>query len=313
MNPESTMYDLAIIGGGPGGVSGGIYAARKRLKTIFLTDSWGGQSTVSDEIQNWVGTIAISGQKLADDLKAHLEHYAGDVLTISENTRVDSVEKTNGGFSIKSGKNTFNAKTILISTGSHRRKLDIPGAKEFENRGITYCATCDAPLFGDMDVVVIGGGNAAFESAIQLTAYAKSVTLLNRSEDFRADSVTVEKASKNPRFRAIRNAVPKEIKGEKFVSSIVYTDKETGQDIELPASGIFVEIGLLPSTEAFEKVVELNQFKQIIVDPRTQQTKTPGIWAAGDCTDGYYHQNNIAAGDAIKALEDIYIYLHKNS
>ncbi|MFA6094514.1 MAG: FAD-dependent oxidoreductase [Candidatus Paceibacterota bacterium] len=313
MNLESIQYDLAIIGGGPGGVSGGIYAARKRLKTVFITESWGGQSTVSDEIQNWVGTIAISGQKLADDLKAHLKHYAGESLSIQDNTRVKSVEKIEGGFSIQTNKNTFTAKTILITTGSHRRKLDILGAKEFENRGITYCATCDAPLFGDMDVVVIGGGNAAFESAIQLTAYAKSVTLLNRGEDFRADSVTVEKALKNPRFRAILNAVPKEIKGEKFVSSIIYTNKETDQDIELPVSGVFVEIGLLPSTDAFEKIVELNQFKQIITDPRTQQTKTQGIWAAGDCTDGYYHQNNIAAGDAVKALEDIYIYLHKNS
>jgi thioredoxin reductase len=202
----------------------------------------------------------------------------------------------------------FETKTVLITTGSKRRKLEVPGAEEFDNKGLTYCATCDGPLFADQDVVVVGGGNAAFESAAQLAAYCKSVTIVNRSDIFRADEVTVEKVLSKPNVKAIKNAIPYEVKGDKFVSSFSYKNGE--EIVVLPVTGIFVEIGLLPSTDFVKDIVELDPIGKIIVDPRTQESKTPGIWAAGDCTDGLYHQNNIAAGDAVKALEDIYNHLH---
>lgn len=305
------MFDLIIIGGGPGGVAAGVYASRKRLKTFFATKEWGGQSVVSSEIQNWIGTIAIPGADLAKDLEAHLRAYAGDVVTIKDGVLVTHVEKTSSGFSVTldSG-DIIEAKALLITTGSTRRTLDIPGAAQFEHKGVTYCASCDGPMFAGQDVVVIGGGNAAFETAAQLLAYAKSVTLLNRSDEFRADPVTVERVLAHPNMHAIKNAEPTEVMGEKFVSGIKYKDAVSGESKEVSAGGIFVEIGLIPTTSYLGDIVELDEMKRIKIDPWTQQTSTPGIWAAGDCTNIKYHQNNISTGDAVRALEDIYVHLH---
>ena len=167
-----------------------------------------------------------------------------------------------------------------------------------------------APLC--VDVAVIGGGNAAFESAAQLLAYCKSVTLLNRSDEFRADPVTVKKVLSNPKMHAIRGAIPMEVKGGKFVTSLIYKEKDAGDSApskELAVTGIFVEIGSIPATAFAKDIVTVDTFGRIVVDPKTQATSVEGIWAAGDGTDGLYHQNNIAAGDAVKAIEDIYIWL----
>ncbi|MBX4198460.1 FAD-dependent oxidoreductase [Candidatus Parcubacteria bacterium] len=306
-------YDLAIIGAGPAGTAAGVYAARKRLKTLLITKDFENQSAVSGNIQNWIGTISISGPELAKSFKAHLDAYKDDVLDLKEGYWVTSIKKEGDEFVIeteKSGaKEEFRAKTILLTVGSVRRKLEVPGAAEFDNKGLTYCATCDGPLFADQDVAVIGGGNAAFETALQLLAYCKSVTLLTRGETFRADPITVEKTHQNPKFKAITNAEIKEVKGQKFVNGLVYTDKKSSEMVTLPVTGIFVEIGLIPNTDFTKGMVELNSHGHIKVDPRTQRTSVDGIWAAGDASDGLYHQNNIAAGDAVKALEDIYMYL----
>ncbi len=310
-------YDLIIVGGGPAGVAAGVYASRKQLRTLFITENFEGQSSVSEGIENWIGTIKISGMDLAKSLENHLKAYAGNIVDIQTGVRVSGITKDSAtGIFKTTAKNfegtetVFEGKTVLITTGSQRRKLDIPGADTFEHKGLTYCATCDGPIFAGQDVVVIGGGNAAFESAAQLAAYCKSVTLLNRSDSFRADPITVEKVGAKENVKIIKNAVQKEVKGGSFVSGLVYTDLTTNEDKELAVSGIFVEIGLLPNTSFAKDIVELDSYGKIIVDPRTQKTKTPGIWAAGDCTDGLYHQNNIAAGDAVKALEDIYVTLN---
>ena len=304
------LYDLAIIGGGPAGVAAGVYAARKRLKTILITESFGGQSIESSGVENWIGTKNIPGPDFGKMLEDHLRSYAGDIVDIKLRERVIEVSKDGEGFVIKTEHNSYKSKTVLVATGSTRRKLDIPGSKEFENKGITYCASCDGPLFAGQDVAVIGGGNAAFETAAQLLAYAKSVTLLIRSENIKADAVTVSKLSENPNFKIIKNAVPVEIKGDKFVSGIVYEDAGTKEKKELLVGGIFVEIGLIPTTDFVKNLIKLNKIGQIPVDPKTQMTEVSGVWAAGDSTDGLYHQNNIAAGDAVKALEDIYLHLH---
>ena len=185
----------------------------------------------------------------------------------------------------------------------------MPGAKEYEHKGLTYCATCDGPLYADQDVAVVGGGNAGFESAAQLMAYCRSVTLLSRSE-FKADPGTVEAVSKNPKVKIVKNAIPKEVKGDKFVTSFTYTDAASNQDVVLPVTGIFVEIGSLPNSEFIKDLVQLNKYNNIPVDAKNQRTPMDGVWAAGDVTDGLYHQNNIAAGDAVKAIEDIYYYLN---
>ncbi len=304
------MYDLAIIGGGPGGSAAAVYAARKLMKTVLVTDSFGGQSIVSAEIQNWIGTEKISGEELAKTLEKHVRAYAGDVVDIRKGELISKIAGHDGHFALETNKgNSFEARTILVTSGGNRKKLEVPGAATFENRGISYCASCDGPLFGGQDVVVVGGGNAGFETAAQLLAYAKSVTLLQRSPQFTADPVTVEHVLAHPNMRGIVNATTLEITGEKFVKGLRYKNTETGEEEILPASGIFVEIGMVASTGFIEGLVDVDQYKRIIVDPRTQQTSMEGIWAAGDCTNGPYHQNNIAAGDAVKALEDIYVYL----
>ncbi len=307
------IYDLIIIGGGPAGVSAGVYASRKRLNTLFITSEWGGQSIVSEKIYNWIGTPTISGSELADNLKKHVvaNTGVGQTLEIKEGEKATIIEKTETSFKVKIESGTeFETKTILIATGSGRRKLEAKNADQLEHKGLTYCASCDGPLFSDMDVVVVGGGNAGFESASQLLAYCKSVTLLHRSDSFRADEVTVEKVLSNSKMKAIKNVEILEIKGDKFVEGIIYKDKTTGVETELKVSGIFVEIGQIPNTDFAKNVVALNDYGQVKIDPMTQKTETKGIWAAGDCTNVLYHQNNIASGDAVRALEDIYLYLH---
>lgn len=304
------MYDLVIIGGGPAGVAAGVYASRKRLKTVFITADFNSQSVVSENIQNWIGTISIPGPQLAENLKNHLLSYAENVVTLREGEWVKNVERDGEYFKVITDKNTYDTKTVLVASGSTRRKLEVPGAETFDNKGLTYCASCDGPLFDGKDVVVVGGGNASFETAAQLLAYSKSVTLLNRSDTLKADPVTVEKVLAHPNMRAILNANPREVKGDKFVNAIVYEDVVTKEIHELSVAGIFVEIGLIPSTGFVKDLIAINKYNQIVVDPKTQRASVVGIWAAGDCTDGLYHQNNIAAGDAVKALEDIYLYLH---
>lgn len=304
------MYDLAIIGGGPAGVAAGVYASRKRLKTLFITKDWNSQSTVSEGIENWIGTVKISGPDFAKALETHLRAYAGDIVDIKVGEWVTKVSGTDGNFTVESDKGAYKAKTVLVATGSARRRLDIPGADQFEHKGVTYCASCDGPIFAGQDAVVVGGGNAAFESAAQLLAYCTSVTLLNRSDEFRADPSTIAKVLAHPNMRAIKNAVPTEVKGSKFVTGISYKDAKTGEIKDISASGIFVEIGSLPATGFVAGLVDMDATNHIKVNPLTQATSVNGIWAAGDSTDGLYHQNNIAAGDAVKALEDIYLHLH---
>ena len=305
------MHDLVIIGGGPGGTAAGVYAARKLLNTVLIAEEFGGQSTVSDDIQNWIGTPSISGQKLAESFKTHLEKYKSDIFKIHIGEKVLSIKKENSTFVVSTGTQSFQTKSVLIATGSSRKKLTIPGASEFENKGLTYCASCDGPLFSGQDVAVIGGGNAAFESAAQLLAYCKTVTMINRSDKFRADEITVEKVLANSNVKSLINTELVEVKGDKFVSGLAVKNKISGEVTELPVKGIFVEIGLIPATNYAEGVVEMNEIKQIKVDSKTQRTSIDGIWAAGDCTDGLYHQNNIAAGDAVKALEDLYQWLRR--
>ncbi|MCA9359468.1 FAD-dependent oxidoreductase [Candidatus Nomurabacteria bacterium] len=304
------MYDLIIIGGGPAGISAGVYASRKQLKTLFITKEWGGQSTVSTDIQNWIGTPSIAGNKLADDLKGHLEAYANEHVEIISGQVASKLNKIDGGYSVTlSDDSTHEGRAVLIASGSGRRRLDIPGAEEFEHKGVTYCASCDGPIFAGQDVAVIGGGNAGFETAAQLLAYAKSVTLLQRGDRFKADPVTVEKVLSHENMTGILNSETKEVMAGGFVNGLKYLDTETNEEKILPVTGIFVEIGMIPNTDFAEGIVEKDEYNRIKIDPWTQKTSAENIWAAGDCTNVKYHQNNISAGDGVRALEDIYIAL----
>ncbi|MDE2071135.1 MAG: FAD-dependent oxidoreductase [Patescibacteria group bacterium] len=303
------MYDLAIIGGGPAGTAAGVYAARKRLKTIFIAEAIGGQSIDSQDIQNWIGTTHIAGLELQSALEKHLKEYAGDVLEIKLGTRATKVSKIAGGFSVEAGQ-TYQARAVLVATGGVRRTLDIPGAREFENKGLTYCASCDGPLFSGQDVAVVGGGNAGFETAAQLLAYCKSVTLIHRGPTCtKADKATVDAVTAHPNMKVLTSSVPVEMRGGPFVKGLVVKNVDTGAQTELPVTGIFVEIGMVPATGLVTGLVQLDEWGRIKVDGKSQRTSAEGVWAAGDCTDELYHQNNIAAGDAVKALEDAYFWI----
>lgn len=314
-------YELVIIGGGPAGAAAAVYAARKRLKTLLLTAEWGGQSVVSENIYNWIGTTSIPGATLAENLKQHVlanatgaapEANGMESTLVTREDKVTGIAGSDGGFTVatESGK-SYETKTVLLAAGSNRRRLEVPGADRLEHKGLTYCASCDGPLFAGGDVVVVGGGNAGFETAAQLLAYCKHVTLLHRSPAFdKADEVTVDRVLSRPNMTAVTSVDIMEVKGEKFVEAIVYKDQKSGAITELPVSGVFVEVGQIPNTAFAKDVVTLDKLGRVPIDPRTQRTETPGIWAAGDCTDVLYHQNNIAAGDAVRALEDIYLAIH---
>ncbi|HVB20284.1 MAG TPA: FAD-dependent oxidoreductase [Candidatus Paceibacterota bacterium] len=307
------MYDLIIIGGGPAGVAAAVYAARKRLRTILIAEEIGGQSVVSEGIENWIGTSKIHGAELAKSFKAHLDAVKGDVVELALGKRVTTLAKIDGAFEATTKTSVkYQAKAVLIASGAGRRKLGILGSDMFENKGITYCASCDGPLFEGQDVAVIGGGNAGFETALQLLAYAKSVTLIHRHAEFKADPVTIEKARAHKNMRIIAHAEPTEITGDQFVTGLKYTDKDSDETKELAVSGIFVEAGVIPNTDFVASMVELDAVKRIKIDPRNQRASVDGMWAAGDCTDELYHQNNIAAGDGVKALEDIYLWIKKH-
>ena len=291
-------------------MAAGVYASRKQLKTLFVTKEWGGQSNVSPDIQNWIGSISISGDELAKQLREHLEAYADDIVEIREKTLVTKITKTNEEFEVTlSDDSAVSSAAVLVASGSSRKRLQAKNADEFEHKGLTYCATCDGPLFADQDVAVIGGGNAGFETAAQLLAYAKSVTLLHHAEQYKADPVTVKKVLGHKNMTGIQNADTTEIFGEQMVDGLKYKNLKTGEEHELKVKGIFVEIGMIPNTDFVSDLVELDEYNRIKIDPWTQQTNVPGIWAAGDCTNIRYHQNNISAGDAVRALEDIYVNL----
>lgn len=307
------MYELTIVGGGPAGAAAAVYAARKHLKTALITEEWGGQSAVSSDIQNWIGIPSISGTKLADALHAHVEYYKNNMVNIIAPARASGIELRDSSVIVNlASKPSVETRALLVASGARRRHLEIPGAAQYEQKGLTYCASCDGPLFEGKDVAVIGGGNAGFETALQLLAYCKSVTLLHRRESFKADAIIVNATLAHENMRAIANAEPTAIIGEQFVTGVRWKNTVSGEEKFLSVEGIFVEIGLLPNTEWLRTCVEMNDVGQIKVDPRRQRTSHPRIWAAGDCSDGLYHQNNIAAGDAIKALEDIYMTLRRS-
>ncbi len=297
------MYDLVIIGGGPAAVAAGVYAARKKMKTAVVADSFGGQSLVSADVQNWIGTPSISGIELAQNLEKHLRAQEG-IEILSD--FVTGVQKAENGFKIalKSGKG-LETKYVLATTGSRRKKLDVPGEKDFEGKGVAYCSICDAPLFKDKTVAVVGGGNAGLEAVIDLLPYAQKIYLLTRST-VKGDAVTLEKIRRHPNVELMENTVITEIKGDKFVSSARIKNQATGEEKELPLEGVFVEIGILPNSEFLKGLVNINERGEVTVDHRTEQSSQPGVWAAGDLTDVLYKQNNISAGDAVKAVLNIY-------
>ena len=307
------MYDLIIAGGGPAGVAAGIYASRKMLKGILITDLFGGQSVVAAEIQNFIGVKSISGFNLAKILKEHLQvastssAQAQKGIKIIEEDLVAKIEKAKDGFkaTTKKGK-IFKSRTVLIASGSRQRKLNIPGEKEFEGRGVFYCSTCDAPLMKGKIAAVIGGGNSGFEAALDLLPYASKIYLLTRTGVLKADPIVREKVRDSKKVKIITMTGAEEIFGEEFVQGLKYRDRRSGKAKEILLQGVFAAVGYQPNSEIVKNLVKLTKAGEIVVNPATQETSCRGIWAAGNVTDGLYRQINISIGDAIKAVLNIY-------
>lgn len=307
------IYDLIIIGGGPAGVAAGVYAARKKIKTLIITKEWGGESRFSPEIQNFIGIISISGIELAEKLKEHIKKYAGDSLEFDEGSLVVEVSKNNKVFGVVTDQEKkYNTKSIFVASGNKRKRLNIKGSDKFEHKGIVYCATCDAPLFKGKEVVVIGGGNCALQTALQLVNYASQVYILEYTDKFKGDIITQEKVFSNKKIIPIFSAEMKEIKGKDFVKSLIYIDRKEKKEKEIKVQGIFVEIGFVPNSEFLKDLVEKNKNNEIIINHKNNRTSMDGIWAGGDVTDQNYKQLGVAVGDGIRALEDIYLWLQSN-
>lgn len=304
------MYELVIIGGGPAGVAAGVYAARKKIKTALVAESFGGQSITSADIQNWIGTPSISGFELAQNLEKHLKSHEG--IDIFEGERVLGVEKADNGYALTtaSGKRLL-TKYVLLASGSRRRRLGVPGEDKYDGKGVVFCSTCDAPIFKGKTVAVVGGGNAGLEAVVDLFPYAEKIYLIVRSEGPKGDAVTLEKVKSDPRVTVIAQAETAEIYGEDFVTGMKYKDKTSGEIKDLKVGGVFVEIGAIPNSDPVKDLVTLDKRGEVIVNHKTEESSAPGIWAVGDVSDVLYKQNNISAGDAIKAVLNIYDRLVK--
>lgn len=314
------LYDLIIIGGGPAGSAAAVYAARKKLKTLLITESFGGQSIVSDDIQNWIGEKSISGYDLAKKLEDHVRSFP-DLVEIQLAEKVQKIKEITCqepgrvcDFEVQTeyGKN-YQGRAIILTAGARRRHLNVPGEDKFEGKGVAYCSTCDAPLFAGKRVAVVGGGNAGLEAAIDLFPYASKIYLLEYGEVLKGDQVTQEQVKNppagGPKVEIVLNAQTKEVLGDKFVTGLKYLDRESNQEKILELDGVFVEIGSVPNSEMAKEIINLDKYGQVIINSKTAETSYPGIFAAGDITDDPFKQNNISAGDAVKAALAAYNYL----
>jgi len=306
------MYDVIIIGGGPGGVAAGVYSVRKQMKTLFLTENFQSQSAVSASIENWIGTVTIPGFEFSQSLEKHLRAQEGiEIITGVKATKV--VEQDNHYIVTVSDGKQYETKTIIIATGGRHRHLDIPGEEKFIGKGVVFCSTCDAPFFRNKNVAVVGGGNAGLEAVEDLLPYASHITLMIRSEILKGDPITQKKVLASEKVSVLYNAVPQLILGETNVTGVVYTDKVTSEEKTLEVNGVFVEIGMVPNTEFVKGLIELNERGEIILDHRIKATSRAGIFATGDATDAPYKQNNISAGDGVVAALSAYDYIRKGN
>ncbi len=304
------VYNLIILGGGPAGIAAGIYAARKKLKTLLVAESFGGQSVVAAQINNFIGFKSISGIEIKNILEEHLSSYKEGV-DIKEGARVEKIEKKENGFVVSANGELFETKTILVALGSSYRKLNIPGEKEFGGRGVFYCSTCDAPLMKNKTAVVVGGGNSGFYAVLDLLPHASKIYVLEYGDAFRADPIYVDKAKMSGKVEFITMVKTLEIIGGSengFVSAIKYEDRQSKEIKEIKTDGVFVAIGYAPNSDIVKDLVKTNEWGKIIIDHQTQKTSLEGIWAAGDVTDVLYGQINVAIGDAIKAVLNINDY-----
>ncbi len=300
------VYDLIILGAGPAGLTAGLYAGRKKINAIILTEKIGGQS-LGYTIENYPGLMGIAGAELIDKTKKQVEKYG---ISIKDGAAIAAIERKNGNFLIKTENgDSFETKAVIVATGKMPKKLDIAGAKEFEGRGVSFCTTCDAPLFSGKSVAVIGGGNAALMSAMDLLPYAEKIYVLQHRERFAGDEIIQERLRKSQKAELIVNAEISEIKGKKFVEKIIYEDLFSKNKKELEVGGVFVNIGHIPNTAFVKNFLKLNEKGEIIIESETTETSVRGIFAAGDVANIPYKQYIIASGEGAKAVLSAYHYI----
>ncbi|MFH1594638.1 MAG: FAD-dependent oxidoreductase [Candidatus Omnitrophota bacterium] len=299
---DKNMYDLIIIGAGPAGITASVYAARKRMNFIVIAEFLGGQTALSGDIENYTGYQFITGPELAQKFEEHIKKYG---IGVRENERVIEVTKRGDEVSVKTEKGEYISRTAIIASGTRWRELGVPGEKEYKNRGVTYCVTCDGPLFSGKNVAVIGGGNSGLEAALQLIKIAKHVYLINIAPDLTGDAVLQEKVMGSDKASILNSTSVTEITGDKMAGAIKINSR--GKERSIPVEGIFVEIGLIPNSE-FVKGIEKNERNEIKVNSKNE-TDVPGIFAAGDVTDAPEKQIIVAAGEGSKAALSAFRYL----
>ena len=306
---DQGLYDTIIIGGGPAAAAAAVYAGRKKLKTLVITEKFGGQSIVSRSIENWIGELSVSGMGLSEKLKKHVLAQRGVGIREQESV-VKVAEGPNCTYEVKSDKGaSYWSRTLIIASGTRRRRLHIPGETKFDGKGVAFCSTCDAPFYDGLDVAVAGSGNSALETVVDLFPYARKIYLIIRSEKLKGDPVNQEKVTQSPKVKMIQSAEVEEILGNQSVTGLRYKERKTGERRELAVSGVFIEIGLIPNSEFIRPLIDTNEAGEIIVDRITGKTSKIGIFAAGDVTNDPFKQNNIAAGDGVRAALSAYDYI----
>lgn len=300
----SDIYDVVIVGAGPAGLTAAIYTSRRAMKTLVVTKDIGGQMALTDDIGNYPGFEMIGGLELAQKFQAQAEK-TGTKLDFKE---VTSIEKKDKIFVVKAGDGSeIQARSVVLTFGLTPRNLEVPGEKELTGRGVSYCATCDGPLYKDKTVVVVGGGNSALDAAEYTSKLAKKVYLVHRRDEFRGEQVLIDQVKAAENIEIIYNANSVEIKGENKVEAYVY-ETQDGEKHELEVDGIFIEIGHLAKTQWLGDLVDYTDRREIKISPDCE-TKTPGLFAAGDNTEITYKQAVISAGEGAKAALQAYKFL----
>jgi NADH-dependent peroxiredoxin subunit F len=296
------MYDLIIIGAGPAGITAAVYAARKRINLLVISKDIGGQAAWSGDIENYTGYQFITGPELAAKFEEHMRKFE---IKLKEQEAASEVARSGEKIIVKTDRAEYEAASVIIASGKRTKQLGVPGEKEFKNKGLTYCATCDAPFFTGKNVAVIGGGNSALDAAIQLMRIAKHIYIINVAAALTGDAIMQEQVNASPLVTLLNNTQVSAVLGNKMVNAIRI--KKESREETLALEGVFVEIGLIPNSE-FARTIEKNQLGEIKVNCHNE-TNIEGIFSAGDVTDVPEKQIIIAAGEGSKAALSAFRYL----